>query len=65
MNNTFRIWLDQAIADAARTPGGVPVLGSATDTPPANPDALIALLADIITASCVTTPQGVAQPLAA
>jgi hypothetical protein len=44
MNDAFRSWLDQAIAEAARTPGGIPLLGDAANALPANPDALIALL---------------------
>jgi hypothetical protein len=62
---TFRAWFDQAIAEAARTPHGIPLVGDASSAAPANPDALIALLADMITATCVTPSQGVAQPFAA
>jgi hypothetical protein len=29
MSDTFRAWFDQAIAEAARTPHGIPLVGDA------------------------------------
>jgi hypothetical protein len=48
----FRTWLDQAIAEAPRTEGGIPLLGADRTTPP-DATALIHALADLIIATCV------------
>ena len=53
-SQSFRAWLDQAIAEAAHTTGGIPLIGAdVLELKDAQAAPLIVVLADIIEASCV------------
>jgi hypothetical protein len=53
--DAFRAWLDQAIAEAPRTEGGIPLLGAETlDLKDAAAVSLIVALADIIERACIS-----------
>ena len=53
--DSFRIWLDQAIAEAPRSESGIPLIGAeALDLRDTQAAPLIVALADIVEALCVS-----------